>query len=82
MATVPTIKVVNWKPGGTGYLIINVSDFDPEVHTRYGEKPSSEKSPEKPSVSEPRKASGQKDPARKRAPRKKTGGSAPKKEES
>ena len=31
MSTVPTVEVVH----GDGFCIINESDFDPKVHTRY-----------------------------------------------
>lgn len=39
MATVPTVKVVK-EDSDRGYMIIAEEDFDPDVHTKYGEKES------------------------------------------
>ena len=37
MATLPTVKIR--ADNQRGYIIINESDFDPEVHDRYGSPP-------------------------------------------
>lgn len=38
MAQIPTVRIVS--PGG--YVVINESEFDPKVHERYFDKPSSD----------------------------------------
>lgn len=36
MASIPTIKIVN--PDGEGYAIINESDFNPKLHTKWEQR--------------------------------------------